>query len=108
VKDRVDPAIAAMEGASALPRKNGEIVFEAPWQGRAFGLGVALCRSGLYDWSEFQRSLIETIAADPMGKRGYYEQWVAALEKLLLEKKLLSAGEIEHRAAELRAGEPLR
>lgn len=31
-----------MSGAAALPRRNGELVFEAPWQGRAFGLALAL------------------------------------------------------------------
>jgi hypothetical protein len=26
----------------AVPRKNGELVFEAPWEGRVFGMAVAM------------------------------------------------------------------
>ena len=39
---QVDRVVAVMEGAAALPRKNGELVFEEPWQGRVFGMAVAL------------------------------------------------------------------
>jgi hypothetical protein len=28
----IDPAVTAMRGDAALPRSNGELVFEAPWQ----------------------------------------------------------------------------
>src|SRR5262249_42939048 len=33
----VDRVVGAMQGTIALPRKNGELVFEEPWQGRVFG-----------------------------------------------------------------------
>ena len=33
---RPGPEVTGMTGAAALPRRNGELVFEAPWQGRAF------------------------------------------------------------------------
>src|SRR5262249_18525318 len=46
----VDRVVAAMEGATALPRENGELVFDEPWQGRAFGMAVALHEDGLYEW----------------------------------------------------------
>ena len=42
VSGSADRLIANMEGSAALPRKNGELVFEAPWEGRAFGIAVAL------------------------------------------------------------------
>ena len=38
----VDREVASLEGTAALPRRNGELVFEAPWQGRAFGMAVVL------------------------------------------------------------------
>ena len=38
----VDRTIASLDGTEALPRKNGELVFQAPWEGRAFGLAVVL------------------------------------------------------------------
>ena len=33
---------AALAGRAALPRDNGELVFEEPWQGRALGMGVVV------------------------------------------------------------------
>ena len=33
---------AADGGAAAPPRSNGELVFEAPWESRSFGMAVAL------------------------------------------------------------------
>jgi len=48
--------IAHMEEQVALPRKHGELVFEALWEAcgeaRAFGLAVALNESGIYAWLE--------------------------------------------------------
>ena len=34
--------VTGMSGPAALPRRNGELVFEAPWQGRAFGMALAV------------------------------------------------------------------
>ena len=45
----VDDRVGQMAGPEALPRKNGELVFEAPWEGRAFGLAVALSDQRHYD-----------------------------------------------------------
>ena len=55
----VDPAIAQMEN---LPRRNGELVFEAPWQARAFGIAVALCQEQGIEWDAFRSNLIDEIA----------------------------------------------
>jgi nitrile hydratase accessory protein len=91
----VDRRVAELDG---LPRKNGELVFEAPWQGRAFGLAVAMNEQGAYDWGEFQRRLAAEIARAPA--RDYYASWIAALKRLLLEEGLLDPSELEHRKAE--------
>ena len=34
--------VTGMSGPAALPRRNGELVFEAPWQGRVFGMALAV------------------------------------------------------------------
>src|SRR5262249_61800132 len=44
----VDRVVAAMEGVTALPRKNGELVFDEPWQGRGVGGGGGLPQDGGY------------------------------------------------------------
>ena len=46
----IDPEVANMEGDEALPRKNGELVFDSEWEGRVFGLAVALNDRGLPSW----------------------------------------------------------
>lgn len=88
------PEIAEMAGASALPRKSGEMVFHDEWERRAFALAVSLAERGQFEWREFQQQLIESIAQseqrDPQYPgRGYYESWLAALEALLRRKRLL-------------------
>lgn len=93
----VTAEVAAMAGAAALPRRNGELVFDAPWQGRAFGLALALVQRLGLPWSAFQKHLIAEIAARPGA--AYYECWVAALERLLLERGVASADELERARA---------
>ncbi|HZU15901.1 MAG TPA: nitrile hydratase accessory protein [Candidatus Dormibacteraeota bacterium] len=102
----IRPEIANMEGAAALPRKNGELVFEAPWQGRAFGLAVGLHQRGGYDWEDFRQRLIAQIQASRCepGGPGYYEHWLAALERLVLERGLVDRAEFERRVQEYRSG----
>jgi nitrile hydratase accessory protein len=82
--------IAVMPGNSAIPRRSGEMVFHDEWEKRAFAMAVALCESGHYDWEVFQAQLTAEIDAvnespespDP-GAPGYYEHWLASLEKVL-------------------------
>ena len=102
-----DKQIANMEEGIALPRRNGELVFEAPWEGRAFGMAVALNESGEYEWSEFQNMLAAEIADAEQGHDSstYYERWLASLEKLLLDKGMLEAKELEVRTTEYASGE---
>jgi nitrile hydratase accessory protein len=104
---QVNQAVAALEGEAALPRKNGELVFDAPWEGRVFGLAVSLADRDCYAWDEFRDQLIAEIGrADQSGDPStYYERWLASFEHLLLEKGLVSPDELEARAAEYASGE---
>ena len=82
-----------MEGMAALPRRSGELVFHDAWERRAFAIAVALCEQGLYDWDVFRAQLIAEIdqlgagreASDPAAP-GYYEHWLASLEKVLARR----------------------
>ena len=83
-----------------LPRSNGELVFDAPWQSRAFGLAVALHERGVYEWSAFSHALAEEIAAaGPDDGSRYYEHWLAALERLLRERDVVADAELAAEAA---------
>ena len=88
-----------LEGAAAPPMTNGELDFEAPWQGRVFAMANALCDAGLFEWSEFQQSLIDEIARHQGDEEAYayYERFQAALENLLQRKALVRPGQLERR-----------
>ena len=89
------------DSPSAVPRKNGELVFEAPWEGRAFGLAVVLSDRRVYAWDDFRKRLIDELGVQPT----YYESWLAALEKLLLARGVVTADELDSRTAEYASGE---
>lgn len=102
-----EPALD-LAGPAAPPRRNGELVFEAPWESRLFGLTLALCEAGLFEWEEFRRLLIEEIGAfDAAGAApeswSYYARWAAAFERLLAAKGLCAPAELEARARALAA-----
>ena len=96
-----------VEGPAAPPRSNGELVFESPWESRAFGVAVALSERDALAWERFRQELIAEIGAwerehgaDDVGW-SYYERWLASLEHVLLADGLLAEAEIEARMAEL-------
>ena len=95
-------------GAAAPAMVNGELVFDAPWQGRVFGIARGLAEQGVYEWDDFRARLIEQIArfdrsvatidreaAAP--KYHYYEHFLRALESLLVERGLVATGELRSR-----------
>jgi nitrile hydratase accessory protein len=100
----ISDAVAQTDG---LPRRNGELVFEAPWEARAFGVAVALCREHGLDWDEFRGRLIAEIGAweaeHGAATEGwsYYERWLAALERLVVERGLVAPAELDTRTAEI-------
>jgi nitrile hydratase accessory protein len=92
---------------AAPPRRNGELAFEAPWESRLFGVTLALCEAGRFEWEEFRALLIEEVArADAAGaavRFHYYGCWQAAFERLVAAKGLCAGAELEARARALAA-----
>lgn len=97
------------DGPAAPPRRNGELVFEAPWEGRVFGVTLALHEQGRFVWDEFRDRLIAAIArADGTVAQGepapsYWACWLTALEGLLEAKGLCSDAALDARAKTLAA-----
>ena len=89
---KTPPEIVEMAGPAALPRKNGELVFEAPWQGRALAMALGVVQRLGVPWRDFQERLIAEIAAHPDAP--YYDCWLAALERLVLDRGVASPGEL--------------
>jgi len=96
----------SLDGAAAPPMQNGELVFDAPWQGRAFGMARGMAERGIYAWDDFRDRLIAEIGAfdrdaEAIVRRGgaapefrYYEHFLRALETLLVERAILVRGEL--------------
>jgi nitrile hydratase accessory protein len=92
-----------IEGPAAPPRSNGELVFAEPWEGRAFGLTMALVHGGTISYEEFRSALIERIGAEevaspPEERFSYYRCWLQALEQVLGEAGLVSARDVGERS----------
>ena len=65
-----------------LPRRNGELAFDAPWQSTVFALAAAVVEHEFGgDREPFRQQLIAAITAEP--GRPYWESWTAALEALV-------------------------
>ncbi len=93
--------VRELDGAAAPPMTNGELAFEAPWQGRVFAMANALCDAGAFQWSEFQSALIDEIAAhetDHGAPYAYYERFQAALEALLTRKGVIDLSALNVRS----------
>lgn len=112
ISDLSQRRVSDMEGAAALPRKSGELLFHDPWEGEAFAMAVSLCEQGHYDWSEFQARLIEQIAIadqqDPETRASYYESWLRAFEKLLQAKGILERKAISKRVSNMKRADYMR
>ena len=102
----IERLLAQLPGAGAIPRKEGELSFEEPWQVRALALAVAAHDEGRFPWAEFQRRLVAAIAEweqTPAVERGawqYYRHWVEALESLMIDHGVADAEEIQRKAGE--------
>ncbi|MFR9802487.1 nitrile hydratase accessory protein [Pseudonocardia sp. RS010] len=99
----------AVDGPAAPPRSNGELLFTAPWESRAFGMAVALYEADAFAWPDFQQALIARIAAweaAPAGEWSYYAHWLAALEDVLVRTDPALAEALGERAAALATRTP--
>lgn len=81
----VDTALA---GSAPLPRANGELAFDEPWQGRTLGMAVLALERLDLTWADFRDHLAPAIQrhgydpAEPAAT-AYYTAFLEALEALL-------------------------
>ncbi len=71
--------------------------FGAPWEAEAFALAVLLNERGVFAWAEWTRALADEIHRPTTEGRSYFQHWVAALERLVAEKKLADPVELAAR-----------
>lgn len=94
-------AMTSMLGQQdAPPRRDGKLRFAQDWERQAFGVALALSRSGIFDWEDFRGQLISAIGQWEQSHDlsdsswNYYECWLTALERVLLDKELVKADEL--------------
>ena len=115
MSDDLEATIADVRAATEPPGED-DVVFDAPWQARAFALTVALRREGDFPWEAFQERLVEELDAeadrDAEAAAGagdvessYYRAWLSAFERLLLEEDVVDGDEMAERIEEFAAGE---
>lgn len=88
-----------------LPRDDDGPVFRAPWEAQAFAMAVTLHERGHFAWKEFaDRLAAEIAAARARGEaddgRRYYHYWLAALERLVADKRIVLGEELHRRRDE--------
>ncbi|MFB6131027.1 MAG: nitrile hydratase accessory protein [Salinigranum sp.] len=111
-RERAERLAALLEDDAVPVGEGDDVVFDAPWQARLFGLAMALHESSdEYEWADFQAQLVESIAsADARALQEdtesvYYERWLSTLEAFLIEEDLVSTAEIEARTEAFSDGE---
>jgi nitrile hydratase subunit beta len=94
--------MGGMHGMGPILREVDEPTFHAEWERRAFALTLAAGFLGRWnlDMSRYAREQM-----DPAHylATGYYEHWLYGLERLLVDRGLLTQDEIDARVAALRA-----
>jgi nitrile hydratase accessory protein len=88
-----DAVAVRVSALPRLPRDAGGPVFAEPWQAQAFALAVELSEHGHFTWKEWVAVLADELkAADARGEPDdgthYYKYWLAALERLVVDKGL--------------------
>ena len=86
--------MGGVKGFGPVEPEPDEPVFHAEWERRAFALTLAMSRPGGWniDMSRFAR---ENRPHDDYLSKSYYQIWLAGLERLMVERHLVSADEIE-------------
>jgi len=99
-------SLPPLDALPRIPRDAQGPVFREPWEAQAFALAVRLHQAGVFTWTQWASALADEIRGAKV--RGdadlgdtYYRHWLAALERLLAEAKLVSPDETRARGAEI-------
>ena len=79
--------MGGMHGFGPIEPEENEPIFHAPWEGRIFGMML----SGPHVFSRFT---IESIQPARYLTSSYYERWMLAMEKVLMDRGILTAEEV--------------
>ena len=93
------PAQDAPQAIPGISSDSAGPVFGEPWEAQAFAITLALHRRGLFRWTEWSGRLAAEIkraqaSGDPDTGETYYRHWLAALERLVADKRLSDQAEL--------------
>ena len=93
--------LGGMHGFGPVEREENEPVFHAPWEGHVYAIVRAARAQHLYNIDQSRWAIERMPAADYLAS-SYYERWLASLETNLVDAGVLSPGEVDARAEQLR------
>ncbi|MFD2206260.1 nitrile hydratase accessory protein [Kiloniella antarctica] len=85
-----------------LPSDKEGPVFAEPWQAQAFALAVRLCDEGHFTWAEWVETFSKQVKqaqaeGDPDLGDTYYNHWLNVLEKMVIDKSVVSSSDMKIR-----------
>ena len=86
--------VGGMHGFGPVHPEENEPLFHAVWEGRVFAIVRLLLDRGVFELDEL-RYAIERLDPRDYLEMSYYERWLAAAERLLVEKGVLEPGELD-------------
>lgn len=90
--------LGGMHGFGVVEHDPREPLFHADWERTVLAVQLTALGQRLYNLDELRHS-IERMPPDEYLNATYYERWLAAIDRLLIEKGVIDAAELERRAA---------
>jgi len=86
--------LGGMHGMGPIDPKTDEPLFSAPWERRMFAVMMAAFSSDIFNVDEFRHG-VERMAPAEYLTTSYYEHWLHALERVMIEKGQFARAELE-------------
>ena len=88
--------LGGMHGFGPVAREQNEPAFHAAWEAAVYAIMRASMSNGLYNLDEFRHG-VERMDPAHYLRSGYYEHWLDGITRVLVEKGVVSAEELERR-----------
>jgi hypothetical protein len=86
--------VGGMQGFPAIVEELDEPPFHSDWEAHVFAMNRALIGAGVYNLDEF-RDAVERMPPALYLSSSYYEKWLHAIQTLLVEKGVVTQGELD-------------
>src|SRR4051812_38754951 len=90
--------MGGMHGFGPVVREENEPLFHAAWERTVYGINRAIRSRGIINIDESRHGIERMPPAEYLAA-SYYERWLSSLERVLVEKGIVSQAEFEARVA---------